>query len=61
MHNPENLPTIRNPSCSPLYLMNFCLFGPADVEVFCSYKHFIENTIVELGDDWRIESGLLSQ
>ena len=43
------------------YLMDFGLFSPVDVEIICGYKSFIENTIVELGDDWRIESGLLCQ
>lgn len=43
------------------YLMNFNMLTQYDVELLCSYKQFVESTIIELGEDWRIESGLLSQ
>lgn len=43
------------------YLMNFSILDPYDEELLYAYKSFIENVIIELGEDWRIESGLLSQ
>jgi hypothetical protein len=41
--------------------MNFSLFNQYDVQLFSSYKQFVESTIIDLGEGWRIESGLLSQ
>lgn len=43
------------------YLTSFNLLTNRDIELLCSYKQFVESTIIELGEDWRIESGLLSQ
>lgn len=31
------------------------------MQLLCYYKQFIENTIMKLGEDWRIESNLLAQ
>lgn len=36
------------------YLMSFYLFNDYDIEILCSYKQFVESTIIDLGEDWRI-------
>lgn len=43
------------------YLMSFSMYNQYDIDLLCAYKQFVESTIIELGEDWRIESGLLSQ
>jgi len=43
------------------YFTNFHLFDQYDAQLLCSYKHFIENVIMKLGEDWRIESSLFTQ
>lgn len=43
------------------YIMSFNMYNQLDIDLLCSYKQFVESTIIELGEDWRIESGLLSQ
>ena len=47
-------------SSSITYLLNFHLFSPSESNLLCNYKQFIENTIMKLGEDWRIESNLLA-
>lgn len=43
------------------YYSSFCLFNTHESELLYNYKFFIENIIMKLGEDWRIEANLLSQ
>ena len=43
------------------YFSSFCLFNTHEAELLYNYKFFIENIIMKLGEDWRIEANLLSQ
>jgi len=43
------------------YYSSFCLFSTHESELLYNYKFFIENIIMKLGEDWRIEANLLSQ
>lgn len=43
------------------YYTSFYLFNTYESELLYNYKFFIENAIMKLGEDWRIEANLLSQ
>lgn len=43
------------------YFTNFHLFSEEESKLLCNYKFFIENMIMKLGEDWRIQSNLLAQ
>lgn len=43
------------------YYTSFYLFNTYESELLYNFKFFIENVIMKLGEDWRIEANLLSQ
>lgn len=62
---PLPLPSLALPLLPPSrpvhYYSSFYLFNSYESELLYSYKYFIENMILKLGEDWRIEANLLSQ
>lgn len=52
--SPDQYSSIKEKPKILYYLTNFQLFSLPEADLLCNYKYFIENTIMKLGEDWRI-------